>query len=97
MAITLEQAAQALINNGYFFDDGYKGPGICLHNDADLSFVLHNGKLKIGQYYEPHGKGFISPAYCDIELEYDLAECYINAQGELALGKPISKRIKCYD
>lgn len=97
MAISMEQAAQALISNGYFFDDGYEGPGIKLHNDADLSFVLHNGKLRIAQYFEQHGNGFISPTYGSIICEYALAECYINGQGELALGKPISKRLECYD
>lgn len=97
MAITLEQAVQALISNGYFFDDSYEGPGICLHNDGNLSFVLHNGKLRIAQYFEPYGKGFIAPANCDVIFEYALAECYINGKGELALGKPIAREIKCYD
>lgn len=96
MAITLEQAAQALISNGYFFDDSHEGPGIRLHNDADLGFILHNGKLRIAQSVEQYGKGFLSPAYGDIICEYDLAECCINEQGELALGKPIIKRFECY-
>lgn len=97
MAISLEQAVLALISNGYFFDESYSGPGIRLHNDADLSFDLHNGKLIISQYIEQHGKGFISPVYGSIICEYALDNCYINGQGELSLGEPISKRLECYD
>lgn len=61
MAITLEQAAKALISNGYFFDESYSGPGIRLHNDDDLGFILHDGTLELAQYLAPTAKAFMPP------------------------------------
>lgn len=96
MAISLEQAAAALIANGYFFDEGYEGKGICLHNDADLCFVLHNGTLEIAQCIAPHGKGFYAAHSFDIICKYALADCSIAANGELQLCQPNSKRIESF-
>ena len=96
MAISIEQAAAALIANGYFFDESYSGPGIRLHNDDDLSFVLYNGTLEIAQCIAPHGKGFYAAHSFDIICKYALADCSIAANGELQLCQPNSKRIESY-
>lgn len=82
VGITAEQAAQALLAEGFLFDFDYAGQGIALHNDEDKMLNIREGCILLDRFYGEF----------EVLSKHPLAQCRIE-EGKLVLGPAVSKQI----
>lgn len=85
--ISPEQAAQALLAAGLIIDLGRCKQGLCLHNDADLCYIISEHHISLSQFYGAF----------NAFSKHELAHCSIGQGGQLILGPAISIEIEAYE